>query len=300
MIRRWCVLSLTLAVLPLYAQTAPTAPTAPGQAAGGQPEEKIDLKFADTPVADAVAQVAAQIGVVAVVDAEITGKVTITRTVDKSDALLAVAGAAGGRPQRAPIFCSADEAKGGQEFKRVTTAKLALTQDTALADVAKQLEAATKVRVRCTSAVAALKVNLTVEEQALPAVLDAVAAKAGCKWVMGYVIAKIDPKQVLGALQSFDALPKDQQAQMFNDGFNNAINTFKQMSPADKQDTVNRIVAGIGRFAQTLQQMDPATRAQFSAAVQPLLNQFVPRFTQLDPGTQAALMPVVRALQQLK
>jgi hypothetical protein len=302
-------MGMLVGVCPLGAQTttpAPTTPAAPTRllTPGGAADplaEKIKLDFKDTPLADAVKQLSDTLGAKILIDPGIDGKINLQREVPKAAALNLVARQADAMATRCVIFCTAEQLGTADHDirKKDVKAKLDVPQATTLADVAKQLQASTMIKMRCLPEVAKLSVQVSVGELDLPSLLDFLAKQAGCKWTMGWVVTEVDPNVVLGMLQGFNNLPQDQKDQMFDNGFNQAISTFKNMSPADRQQTIQDVVNGINNFANALQNADPQTRAQFDQAVAPLIQRGLQKFVTLDAPTQSALMPVINALKKL-
>lgn len=289
---------LALAAMALVCGTCVSAQQAPAPAAAD--DGKFTLAFDKAPLSEVAKTLGEKLGELVLVDEGLEAQVTLNKEVTKTGAMLAVARAAELMPSRCVIFCTADEAKGGQELKRQAKAKLELAAETPLADFAKALETQTKIKVRCTADVAKLKVPAGVGELDIVPALNLVAKQAGCRWVMGWLLAKPDPAQLLPMLQNFSNLPAEQRQQIFDQRFDQAIKDFAAKPPAERQQLVQKIVTGLNSFAQRVQALDPQTRQQWSQAVGPLLDRGVQRFALLDAPTQAQLMPVLRAFQKLR
>lgn len=263
--------------------------------------DSITLQFANTPIRDAARTLSEQIGQLVLVDDEIETQVTIEREVRRDMALLAFAAAAQLAPRPAAIFCSADEARGESVLQREFKVKLSLEEETALPDIAKELAKQSGTRVLCTEAVVDLKVSYQSDEEAnLADVLSAVAEKAGCRWVRGWVLVRVDPADLLRGLEDFNSQPEAERRGQFDSGFDEFMNRFRNEDPAGRRAIVDRIVGGIDMLAGMLNGADPETRARFKQGLAPLIQRGLQRFVGLNAREQAELMPVVQALKKLQ
>lgn len=303
------MLAALLVVAAAQAQVAQTGGgAAPGAvaAAGGLlaplPGEKmVPLSFKDTPITEAVKKLGEQLDTLIVVDPKIEGTVSIEREVPQGRAMLAVCTQVQAQPKPCLIFCTTEQARKGNEFKTDVKVKMGLEKDTKLSTIALVLAAATKETIRCTPEAADLMATCkNEEEQPLADVLNAVAEKAGGKWVYGTILVPVDPAAMLNGLRMFENLPADQRNKMMEQGVDTAIAEYRKMPPQDRAAAIQRFVAGIDRFAQTIAKADPDTQARIKAAIKPMIEIGVRKFVMLDATDQAAMMPAIRALDKLR
>lgn len=284
----WWALSATAAVA--VAQTAPAQPAQPA---------KVSLQFADVPLGEAAAQLGKQLDTLILIDPEVTGKVTLTAEVPREAALQVFASAVQAMARRVIIFCTAEEARGPAEAPLPPEVMGAWPEGTRLRDVAADLSQQTERRVLCTAAVADLPVALATATD-LKQALDAVAEKAGCRWVRGWQITPLDPAVVAKAFDAFGAVPPEQRQAMAEGALDQILGEWRKLPPGQRKEAVQRFARLVETFAQKLATSDEGTRQTFKANATPLIQQAVKRFVTLDAQEQAELMPAIQALSKLR
>ncbi len=293
--RRVAVLAVCLLAL---------AAGAHGQAA----ETKVPVKFANTPVREAAKHLAAQLGTTILVDDDVQGDVTVSVDVRRDRAIAVLAAAAHAMPSRAIIFCRDGEAKGEAiaDLKGPLKARLdarvglELPEGTKLSRAAERLAEVGKVIVRTLPSVADRPVAVKLAEHPLSLAIDAVAAKAGCQWVLGWVLRMVDPAEVTRNLEAFAQLPPAEQQRIVDNQVEQALGEFRKLSPEDRRQAIAQAAQAIDSFAERLKGADEGTRKRFREVVAPMIERSMRKFISLDASEQAEIMPLVRALAKLR
>jgi len=293
--RRVAVLTVCLLAL---------AAAAHGQAA----DTKVPVKFTNTPIRDAAKHLAAQLGTTILVDEEVQGEVTVSVEVRRDRAVAVLAGAAHAMPSRAIIFCRDGEAKGDvvADLKGPLKARLDakigldLPDGTKLSRAGERLAEVGKVIVRTLPSVAELPVALKLDDQPLSAAIDAVAAKAGCKWVLGWVLRMVDPAEVTRNLEVFAQLPPAEQQRIVDNQVDQALGEYRKLNPEERRQAIAQATQAIESFAERLKGADEGTRKRFREITAPLIERGLRKFISLDATEQSEIMPLVRALAKLR
>ncbi|MBI5832894.1 MAG: hypothetical protein HZB16_11390 [Armatimonadetes bacterium] len=263
-------------------------------------EEAVTLSFNAADAAQVATELTRLTGEPVLLDVDVEGKLTLQRQATKSTAVQTVAREALLTASRCIVFRPKAEGAKQPELAGDKRASLGYTDEVALATLAQDLEASTGLKVRCLPEVAQTKLKLTLAETDLRTVLDTVAVQAGCSWTQGWLLSRPNAEQALGMLRALSALPVDQRNRVLEAGLGQAMAGYHAMSPTDRQATVQRLVSRIGGYAQALAQADPATRAEVQQALKPLVEHGMGVFVRFDARDQAELMPVVRALGNLR
>jgi len=230
----------------------------------------------------------------------VQGKLTLDREVKRSEAVQVVAREALLVARRCLVFCAKGQYEAPTEMAGDKRAGLAYTEDVTLAALAADLAKATAREVRCLPEVEGLRLKLTLAETDLRTVLDTVAVQAECGWTEGWLVTQPSPEQAMAWLREFGGMPADERDNLITSGFGKAMNAYRGMTAADRQATVQAIVGRIDGYAKAYARADQATRDEVKRIVQPLVTKGMGMFVRLDAREQAELMPIVRALGQLR
>jgi len=144
--------------------------------------------------------------------------------------------------------------------------------------------------------------------------LDALAERAQCQWVRGYLLVEADPDQ---ALEDFSKLPVQDQERLVNQGLDRLSEVrfspeqidsmmaqgyqhFRGLSPEQRKQIIAEAAAKMKQVGGLLRNMSPQTQVRVRQAITPFVERGVNFFVRLDAREQAEFMPLMEALKTLE